>query len=61
MTDGVAEKAGLASDEILKDLIASCKMQNAQEMADWLMDQLMLLDDRIRDDMTILTAGIWKI
>lgn len=61
MTDGVAEKAGLASDEILKDLIASCKIQNAQEMADWLMDQLMLLDDRIRDDMTILTAGIWKI
>lgn len=61
MTDGVSEKAGLASDEILKDLIASYKTQNAQEMADWLMDQLMMLDDRIRDDMTILTAGIWRI
>lgn len=61
MTDGVSEKAGLASDEILKDLISSCKTQNAQEMADWLMDQLMMLDDRIRDDMTILTAGIWRI
>lgn len=60
MTDGAAEKAGLAADEILKELIAECTMRNAEEMAGWLMDQLLLLDDAIRDDMTILVAGVWK-
>lgn len=60
MTDGVSEKAGLASDEILKELISRCTICNAGEMAEWLMEQLMLLDDTIQDDMTILAAGIWK-
>lgn len=60
MTDGVSEKAGLAADEIIKDLISGCTIRNAEEMAVWLMDQLLMLDDAIRDDMTILVAGIWK-
>ena len=60
MTDGVSEKAGLAADEILKELISECTIRNAEEMAGWLMDQLLLLDDTIRDDMTILVAGVWK-
>ena len=60
MTDGVSEKAGLASDEILKDLISRCTIRNAEEMADWLMKQLLMLDETIRDDMTILVAGVWK-
>lgn len=60
MTDGVSEKAGLAADEILKGLISKCSIRNAEEMAGWLMDQLLLLDDTIRDDMTILVAGVWK-
>lgn len=60
MTDGVSEKAGLAADEILKELISGCTICNAEEMADWLMKQLLMLDDAIRDDMTILVAGIWR-
>ena len=60
MTDGALEKAGLAADEILKDLIAGCTLRNAQEIADWLMEQLLLLDETIQDDMTILVAGIWR-
>ena len=60
MTDGAAEKAGLAADEILKELISECRLRNAEEMAEWLMEQLMMLDDVVRDDMTILVAGIWS-
>lgn len=59
MTDGVLEKAGMASDEILKDLIAGCRIQNSREMADWLLEQILLLDPEVKDDMTILVAGIW--
>lgn len=60
MTDGVSEKAGLAADEILKELISGCTIRNAEEMAGWLMDQLLMLDDNIQDDMTILVAGVWR-
>ena len=60
MTDGVSEKAGIASDEILKELISGCTIRNAEEMAEWLMNQLLMLDETIRDDMTILVAGIWR-
>lgn len=60
MTDGVSEKAGLAADEILKGLISDCTIRNAEEMAGWLMDQLLMLDDNIQDDMTILVAGVWR-
>lgn len=60
MTDGASEKAGLAADEILKELIAECTIRNAEEMAGWLMDQLLMLDDTVRDDMTILVAGVWR-
>lgn len=60
MTDGVSEKAGLASDEILKELIAGCTIRNAEEMAGWLMEQLLMLDETIWDDMTILVAGVWR-
>ena len=61
MTDGASEKAGLAADEILKELISECTLHNAEEMAQWIMDQLLLLDDTIRDDMTVLVAGMWKM
>ncbi|MGN0294507.1 MAG: SpoIIE family protein phosphatase [Lachnospiraceae bacterium] len=60
MTDGVSEKAGLAADEILKELISGCTIRNAEEMAGWLMDQLLMLDDTVQDDMTILVAGVWR-
>lgn len=60
MTDGVSEKAGLAADEILKELISGCTIRNAEEMAGWLMDQLLMLDETIQDDMTILVAGVWR-
>lgn len=60
MTDGALEKAGLAADEIFKDLIAVCPLRHAQEIADWLMYQLLLLEETIQDDMTILVAGIWR-
>lgn len=60
MTDGASEKAGLAADEILKELISECTIRNAEEMAGWLMDQLLILDDTVRDDMTILVAGVWR-
>lgn len=60
MTDGVTEKGGNISDEIIKDLIAGCRIQNSKEMADWLMEQMLLLDPEIKDDMTVLVAGIWS-
>lgn len=60
MTDGAFEKAGIGADEILKELISECPLQNAQEMASWLLERLLELDERIEDDMMILVAGIWK-
>jgi len=45
----------------LKEIIAGCHTTNPKEMSDYLLRYAINCQaGRIRDDMTILTAGVWE-
>ena len=59
-TDGVLDgMEGEDKEESFRGLLASCSAQNPKELAEQLLSSA-LRDRDARDDMTVLTAGIWK-
>ncbi len=58
ISDGVPDSMRAEDPErLLSERIASCRTDNAQALADRLMQEI---GGRLRDDCTILAAGIWK-
>lgn len=61
MTDGVLDILGNQQEDAMLDVVGSLQEQNPGEIAERLLElALYLSGGRIRDDMTILVAGIWQ-
>lgn len=62
MSDGVTDcYEDTKGNSSLKDVIARCDIRNPREMSDYLLQRAISSQaGRIRDDMTILAAGVWE-
>ncbi len=61
VTDGVLEACpGINKEEILREYIEAMPVKGPQDMAEGLLQFVREQGDSIRDDMTVLAAGIWK-
>ena len=62
ITDGVLDRLnGKLPEERFARLLMEIESRNPKEIADRLMRYVILASDQpIRDDMTILVAGIWR-
>ena len=62
VTDGVLEHLHVENaNQAMKEIIRTITTNNPAQFAREILDQVLLFTGgRVRDDMTILTAGIWE-
>lgn len=61
VSDGVLDALpGEEKEQVLKDYLESMPLKTPQDMADRILDFAGSFSEEARDDMTVLTAGIWK-
>ncbi len=61
VSDGVLDALpGEEKEQVLKDFLSSLPVGRPQDMAEQVMDFALSFQEGARDDMTVLTAGIWE-
>lgn len=61
ISDGIMDCIEEEKENWMKDTILKIESKNPQEMADALMEQVLLAgNQKVRDDMTILVVAVWK-
>lgn len=61
VSDGVLEALpGEDKEQVLKEYLEDMRIRNPQEAAEQILEFAMSFSEENRDDMTVLTAGIWK-
>jgi stage II sporulation protein E len=62
MTDGVLEQLHVpAPEQTMCEILETINVSNPNEMAKMILERALLFTGgRVRDDMTVLVAGIWE-
>lgn len=61
VSDGVLEALpGEDKEQVMKEFLEEASSRNPQELAEAILEFAMSFSEENRDDMTVLTAGIWK-
>ena len=61
VSDGVLDALpGTDKELVMKEFLESIPLRTPQDMADRILDFSASFAESARDDMTVLTAGIWK-
>ena len=61
VTDGVLDALeGEDKEETMREILACTSGENLQDTADEILQYAMMSGPDVRDDMTVLSVGIWK-
>ena len=61
VSDGVLDALpGADKEQVMKDFLESIPRRTPQDMAERILEFAASFAESARDDMTVLTAGIWK-